>query len=344
MTDLIFTEETRKTVLPIVYQGVWELYKRQEASIWHAHEVNLSQDIADWQRLNFDQQHFIKMVLAFFASSDVIINENLSARFINDVKPLEIKILYDFQKMMENIHSEMYALLIDTYISDPVEKTHLFNAVKTIPVIAEMSAWATRWMRSDEPYCVRLIAFAAFEGILFSGPFCSIYWIKSKGMMPGLAESNDFIARDESMHVETSQTIHELLKVKCPAEQFNAIVTEAVELEIKFIIHALPCRLIGINADSMIEYIKYVANRFAAQFGYAEIYPNINMPFPFMDKIALKSKKNTFEVRANEYNKGDHRAGDPYIGLQNKTVHPRRPRALGEHTTISPPLDHQSAN
>jgi ribonucleoside-diphosphate reductase beta chain len=328
MSDAIFTEETRKTVLPIKYQGIWDLYKRQEASIWHAHEVNLSQDIADWQQLGDDQKHFIKMVLAFFASSDVIINENLSARFINDVKPLEIKILYDFQKMMENIHSEMYALLIDTYIVDPAEKTHLFNAVQTIPVIADMSAWATRWMRSDEPYCVRLIAFAAFEGILFSGPFCSIYWIKNAGLMPGLAESNDFIARDESMHVETGQAIHELLKDKCPADKFASIVTEAVDLEIKFIIHALPCRLIGINADSMIEYIKYVANRFAAQFGYAEIYAGITMPFPFMDKIALKSKKNTFEVRANEYNKGNHRIGDPYADLSR--VNPRRPRALGE--------------
>jgi ribonucleotide reductase beta subunit family protein with ferritin-like domain len=311
-TEAIFIEDTRCTVLPVLYPEIWELYKRQAGSYWQVHEVSLSEDIADWRKLDSHQQHFIKMVLAFFASSDLIINKNLSERFINDVKPLEIKITYDFQKMMENIHSEMYAILIDTYIADADEKKHLLNAIRTIPVIEEMAAWANRWTNSDEPYCVRLIAFAAFEGILFSGPFCSIYWIKSLGQLPGLAESNDFISRDESMHVETAEKIHALLVTKCSMEKFNSIVVSAVDLEIKFIVHALPCKMIGINADSMILYIKYVANRFAAQFNYAEIYPNIEMPFSFMSKLSLKAKKNTFERRANEYSLSAKHEEDPY--------------------------------
>lgn len=301
--EVIFAEDTRNALLPIKFPSIWELVKKQRGCFWQTHEVSLAQDKIHWKKLDRDEQYFIKTVLAFFASSDLIVNKNLIERFINDAKPLEIQMMYRYQAMMEDIHSEMYALLIDSYIDNPAEKADLFNAVKTVPIIAKKAAWAERWIDSELPYSHRLLAFAAIEGIFFSGSFCAIFWLKERGIMPGLTLSNDFISRDEGLHVEGAVTISGLLKEKASEQAALDIFKSAVELETEFITEALPCKLIGMNASMMIEYIKYVANRMAKQFGYNEIYPNVKQPFNFMDRIGLDGKSNFFERRPSEYNK-----------------------------------------
>ncbi len=314
--DPIFTDETRNASLPILYPSIHNLLQKQRGCFWQTHEVSLAKDVADWNTLTSDEQHFIKMVLAFFASSDLIVNKNLAERFTNDIKKIEIQAIYHFQEAMEDIHSEMYALLIDTYISDPTEKNKLFNAVKEIEIISKKAAWANKWIASDKPYNQRLIAFAAMEGIFFSGSFCAIFWLKERGILPGLTLSNDFISRDEGLHVECAYEIHSLLQEKATQEAVHMIIREAVDLELEFIINALPCRLIGINSTTMIEYIKYVANRLMKQFGYDDIYASVKQPFPFMDRIGLDGKSNFFETRASQYNKlAKVDVGDPYDDL-----------------------------
>lgn len=317
MEQLLTEEEGRFTIFPLKYPILWEAYKKQEASIWHTHEVDLSQDKKDWELLDKDEKYFLEMVLAFFASSDLIVNENLSKRFTHEVKVLEARVAYDFQKMMENIHSEMYALLIDTYISDPQRKRFLFSAVQTVPIVAKKASWAKKWIESSTSFAERLVAFSAVEGIFFSGSFCAIYWMKERGKLPGLCKSNDFIARDEGLHTEFAILLHSLLSTKCNKDKFHCILKEAVDLEIEFITEALPCRLIGMNSEMMKTYIKYVANRLCKQYSYPELYPNEIQPFTFMDRIALKSKSNFFEKKPTEYSKGssNHDNSDPYSDL-----------------------------
>ena len=314
--DPLFQEEKRKAMLPILYPTINDLTKKQRGCFWQVHEVSLKQDIIDWKKLDANEKHFIKMILAFFASSDLIVNKNLMERFIHDVKCLEVQTMYHFQEAMEDIHSEMYAVLIDTYITDSEEKAKLFNAVVEIPIIGKKAEWANKWIASDKPYNQRLIAFAAIEGISFSGPFCSIFWLKERGLLPGLTLSNDFISRDEGLHVEGAIEINKLLIDKAPQDVANEIIRSAVNLEIEFVTKALPCNLIGINAQSMVTYIKYVANRLLTQFGYNILYDNIEQPFPFMDRIGLDSKSNFFESRPSQYNKLAKLDNiDPYANL-----------------------------
>lgn len=299
--DPLFLPETRNAALPILYPTIYEQLLKQRGCFWQTHEVPLDKDLADWAILTADEKHFIKHILAFFATSDLIVTENLEERFLDDIKIIEVRMMYRFQEVMEDIHSEMYALLIDTYISDLEEKNKLFNAVREIPVIKKKAEWAKKWINSTNPYCHRLIAFATVEGILFSGSFCAIYWLKNRGLLPGFTFSNDFISRDEGLHVEGALTIHNLLYEKADQKIAHEITREAVELEIEFITEALPCRLIGINAGNMKEYIKYVANGQLKLFGYSEIYPNVAQPFPFMDLIRLDSKANFFEKNSSQY-------------------------------------------
>ena len=319
MTDPLFIEEkNRNTILPLRYPAIWEAYKLQAACYWQPHEVDLTQDRNDWNSLDNDERYFLKHILAFFARSDLIVNENIEERFKNDVKIMEVKVAYAYQEMMENIHSEMYALLIDTYIDTPKEKEYLFNAVENIPSVAKKAVWAKKWITSDAPYAERLVAFSAVEGILFSGAFCSIYWMKERGKLPGLGKSNDFISRDEGQHVEFAVMIHGLLKDKISVERLHEIISEAVAVEIEFIIDSLPCRLIGMNADLMRQYVMYVANRLVKQYGYPELYPKATQPFSFMDRIGLKSKSNFFEKKPTEYSRKDttkEEDVDPYANL-----------------------------
>ncbi len=312
----LFQEETRNASLPILYPTIHELTKKQRGCFWQTHEVSLAHDLADWQKLTSSEQHFIKMLLAFFASSDLIVNKNLMERFTHDIKCLEVQAMYHFQEAMEDIHSEMYALLIDTYITDPEEKNKLFNAIKTIPIIGKIADWANKWIASDKPFKQRLIAFAAFEGIFFSGPFCAIFWLKERGIMQGLTLSNDFISRDEGMHVEGAEEINHLLQSKATTDMAHPIIADLVDIAIEFITVAIPCKLIGINAQSMTTYIKYVANRFLRQFKHPDLYMNVAQPFPFMDRIGLDSKSNFFEIRPSQYNKlAKVDTEDPYASL-----------------------------
>lgn len=315
---LLTPEIDRFSIFPIRYPILWEAYKKQLAAVWVVNEVKLDKDLEDWQKLNKDEKHFLKMVLAFFAASDLIVNENLDNRFTDDVKILEAKFAYGFQQMMENIHSEMYSLLIDTYIKDKSEKDFLFNAVKNVPIIGKKAAWAKKWMNSTESFAQRLVAFSAVEGIFFSGSFCAIYWVKERGLLPGLTKSNEFIARDERMHTDFAVLLHSMLKEKCPVDTLHNIIKEAVEIEKEFITEALPCSLIGMNAENMKQYIEFVANRLVLQYDYPEIYPESRCPFDFMARMNLKGKTNFFEKTVTDYNQGSTshlEADDPYGDL-----------------------------
>lgn len=313
--DPIFEQETRNTVLPIKYTTIWNNYKKQAGCYWQVHEVPLSKDREHWTALTEHEQYFIKMILAFFASGDLLVNKNLVERFLQEIPAHEIQIVYGFQRMMENIHSEMYALLIDTYIIDPAEKKYIFNAVENIPVIKKIAKWVNELITSDKPYCERLLAFAAFEGVLFSGPFCAIFWLREKGILPGLTLSNDFISRDEGLHVENATLIHDLLKNKVSREKCFDILSEAVNLAVEFTVEALPCNLIGMNAAMMIEYIKFTADRLSKQFGHDAIF-KASQPFTFMDRICLVNKTNFFENKVSEYSKlAAVEDGDAYCDL-----------------------------
>jgi ribonucleoside-diphosphate reductase beta chain len=292
----------RFVLFPIKHHDIWEMYKKAEASFWTAEEIDLSSDSQDWEnKLNDDEKHFVKHVLAFFAASDGIVNENLAVNFMNEVQYPEARCFYGFQIMIENIHSETYSLLIDTYIKDPNEKDRLFHSIDTLPCVGKKAAWALKWI-SSESFAERLIAFAAVEGIFFSGSFCSIFWLKKRGLMPGLTFSNELISRDEGLHCDFACLLYSQLENKLPEERVKAIITNAVEIEKEFVSDALPVRLIGMNAEMMCQYIEFVADRLLLALGCSKAYDATN-PFDFMELISLQGKTNFFEKRVAEYQK-----------------------------------------
>jgi ribonucleoside-diphosphate reductase beta chain len=292
----------RFVLFPIKHPDIWAMYKQAEASFWTAEEIDLAQDLKHWDELNEGERHFISHILAFFAASDGIVNENLVVNFMKEIQIPEARCFYGFQVMMENIHSETYSLLIDTYIKDTQEKNFLFHAIDNIPCIAKKAAWALRWIESDN-FTERLIAFAAVEGIFFSGSFCSIFWLKKRGLMPGLSFSNELISRDEGLHGEFACLLYNnYIQNKLPKERILQIITEAVEIEKEFITEALPVRLIGMNAELMGQYLEYVADFWLIKLGLGKHYKTVN-PFDFMDMISLQGKTNFFEKRVAEYKK-----------------------------------------
>ncbi len=293
----------RFVLFPIQHDDIWKMYKEQQASIWTAEEIDLSPDIIDWNtKLTDDERFFIKHVLAFFAASDGIVNENLAENFLSEVQYTEAKFFYGFQVMMENVHSETYSLLIDTYISDDAEKDYLFNAIETFPPVKTKADWALRWIENGT-FAQRLVAFAAVEGIFFSGSFCSIFWLKKRGLMPGLTFSNELISRDEGMHCDFAVLLYNNHLVnKLSKREVEEIITHAVEIEKEFVTESLPVKLIGMNADLMSQYIEFVADRLLVDLGNDKVY-NATNPFDFMDMISLQGKTNFFEKRVGEYQK-----------------------------------------
>lgn len=301
----ILEENKQRFVLyPINHNDIWQYYKKAEASFWVADEIDLVQDLQDWNtKLNDDERHFVKHILAFFASSDGIVNENLAENFVREVQYPEAKFFYGFQIMMENIHSETYSLLIDTYIKDNAEKAMLFNAIETLECVKKKAEWALRWINKGG-FAERLIAFAAVEGIFFSGSFCSIFWLKKRGLMPGLTFSNELISRDEGLHCDFACHIynHHIIN-KLPVDTIKKIIVEAVEIEKEFICDALPVRLIGMNSDLMSQYIEFCADRLLVELGLEKYFDTAN-PFDFMEYIGMENKTNFFEKRVAEYRKG----------------------------------------
>ena len=298
---LLQENKDRFVILPIKYPAIWAKYKQHEASFWTAEEIDLSMDMKDWNNMTDDERHFISHVLAFFAASDGIVNENLAVNFMSEVQLPEARCFYGFQIAMENIHSETYALLIDTYIKDPKEKDRFFHAIETIPAVKRKADWALRWIDNGN-FAERLVAFAAVEGIFFSGSFCSIFWLKKRGLMPGLTFSNELISRDEGLHCEFACLLYSMLQNKLSEEEVRSIIMDAVSIEKEFITEALPVRLIGMNSDLMKQYIEFVADRWISELGYAKIYNSAN-PFDFMEMISLQGKTNFFEKRVGDYQK-----------------------------------------
>lgn len=304
---LLKENKDRFVLLPINYPKVWEKYKQHEASFWTAEEIDLSADLKDWASLNDGERHFITHVLAFFAASDGIVNENLAVNFMSEVQLPEARCFYGFQIMMENIHSETYALLIDTYVKDPVEKDRLFHAIETVDAVKKKAQWALRWIENGN-FAERLVAFAAVEGIFFSGSFCSIFWLKKRGLMPGLTFSNELISRDEGLHCEFACLLYKMLEQRLSEEQVHTIIRDAVSIEKEFITDALPVDLIGMNSRLMAEYIEFVADRWLSELGYSKIYNTAN-PFDFMEMISLQGKTNFFEKRVGDYQKAGVMSG-----------------------------------
>ncbi|MFZ9002153.1 MAG: ribonucleotide-diphosphate reductase subunit beta [Bacteriovoracaceae bacterium] len=303
MDPILTPSDERFVVFPIKYHNIWEQYKNHVAVFWTAEELDFAPDMADWDKLNKDEKHFISHILAFFAASDGIVNENLAMRFYNEVQIPEARCFYGFQIAMENIHSETYSLMIDTYIKDPKEKDKLFNAVQNLPCVSKKANWAMKWIQSNASFAERLVAFAAVEGIFFSGSFCSIFWLKKRGLMQsGLGTSNEFIARDEGLHCEFACLLHETLKPENRITESRAqeLITEAVEIEKEFISEALPVSLIGMNADLMKQYIEFVADFWLDRLGFKKQYGTKN-PFDFMGLLSLEGKTNFFEKRVSEY-------------------------------------------
>jgi ribonucleoside-diphosphate reductase beta chain len=295
--------ENRFVIFPIQHHDIWEWYKKMEASFWTAEEIDLHQDLTDWNtKLTNDEQYFIKHILAFFAASDGIVNENLAENFVNEVQYSEAKFFYGFQIMMENIHSETYSLLIDTYVKDDAEKDNLFKAIEVFPAIKKKADWALQWIDSDS-FAERLIAFAAVEGIFFSGAFCSIYWLKKRGLMPGLTFSNELISRDEGVHCDFAVHLHNHHLVnKVPPARIKEILLDALTIEREFITESLPISLIGMNAKLMTQYLEFVTDRLLTELNLEKEF-NVTNPFDFMDMISLQGKTNFFEKRVGEYQK-----------------------------------------
>jgi len=301
--ETLLKENPQRFVLfPIQHKSIWEMYKKHEASFWTAEEIDLSQDQKDWESLNEGEQHFVKHVLAFFAASDGIVLENLGSRFLSEVQLPEARCFYGFQLAMENIHSETYSLLIDTYIKDAQEKHKLFNAMEKIPAIRQKADWAMKWIESDNSFAERLVAFAAVEGIFFSGSFCAIFWMKKRGKMPGLTFSNELISRDEGLHCDFACLLYSMLKHKLDEEVVHEIIKSAVKIEKEFVCEAIPVALIGMNAELMSKYIEFVADRLLDALGCAKIW-NVSNPFEWMEMISLQGKTNFFEKRVGEYQK-----------------------------------------
>ena len=292
----------RFVLFPIEHNDIWEFYKKAEASFWTAEEIDLSQDLKDWENLNDGERHFISHVLAFFAASDGIVNENLAENFVAEVQYTEAKFFYGFQIAIENIHSETYSLLIDTYIKNPSEKDRLLHAIDTMDLVKKKAEWALRWIENGS-FAERLIAFAAVEGIFFSGSFCSIFWLKKRGLMPGLSFSNELISRDEGLHCDFACLIYNNHLInKLPNDTVSEIIKDAVEIEKEFVTEALPVKLIGMNAELMCQYIEFVADRLLQELGCEKVFNSTN-PFDFMEMISLQGKTNFFEKRVAEYQK-----------------------------------------
>ena len=302
---ILIENKNRFVLFPIQHDDIWSFYKKAEASFWTAEEIDLSPDLIDWEnKLNDDERHFVKHVLAFFAASDGIVNENLAENFLSEVQYTEAKFFYGFQIAMENIHSETYSLLIDTYIKDSAEKDYLFNAIDTLDCVKKKANWALRWIEKGS-FAERLVAFAAVEGIFFSGSFCSIFWLKKRGLMPGLSFSNELISRDEGLHCDFACLLYtKHLINRLPKDQVRQIITDAVEIEKEFVTDALPVKLIGMNADLMSQYIEFVADRLLMELGNEKIY-NVTCPFDFMEMISIQGKSNFFERRVGEYQKAN---------------------------------------
>jgi len=307
---LLTENPDRYVMFPIQDADIWKMYKKQMDCFWRAEEIDFSKDEADWNRLTPNEQHFIKMVLAFFAASDGIVLENLGMRFMGEVQLPEARAFYGFQIMMENVHSETYSLLIDTYIKDKMEKASLFRAIDNYACIKKKADWAIKWIHDKRStFATRLIAFACVEGIFFSGAFCSIYWLKKRGLMPGLTFSNELISRDEGMHTEFAVLLYKKLLRHTQKSRVYEIIKEAVEIEKEFICDALPCRLIGMNSALMSQYIEFVADRLAVQLGYDKIFNAAN-PFDFMEMISIEGKTNFFEKRVADYSLSSDKKSD----------------------------------
>lgn len=300
--DIILSpNENRYVMFPIQDNDIWKMYKKQIDCFWRTEEIDFSKDLTDWAKLTADEKYFISMVLGFFAASDGIIVENLAVRFMSDVQLAEARAFYGFQIAMENIHSETYSVMIDTFIKDKAEQTKMFQAVQNFPCIAKKAAWAKKWITDNRSsFAARLVAFAVVEGIFFSSSFAAIYWIKKRGLMPGLTLSNEFISRDEAMHCEFAVLLYNKLLKKLSKKRIYEIVKEAVEIEKEFITEAIPCRLIGMNTKLMQQYIEFVADRMLLQLGYDKVYNSAN-PFDFMELISIESKVNFFERTNSEY-------------------------------------------
>ena len=301
-TDPLFQEDDNRFVMfPVSDQIIWKMYKKQVDCFWRPEEIDTSKDLTYWEKLSQNEQYFIKMILAFFAASDGIVLENLGVRFMTEVQLPEARAFYGFQIAMENIHSETYSILIDSYIKDNTEKTKLFQAINNFPCIEKKAKWALKWIQDKKSnFATRLIAFACVEGIFFSGAFCSIYWLKKRGLMPGLTFSNELISRDEALHTEFAVYLYSRLEKKLYKKKIQEIIEDAVSIEKEFINEALPCRLIGMNSALMSQYIEFVADRLAIQLGIDAIYKSVN-PFDFMEMISLEQKTNFFESRVSEY-------------------------------------------
>ncbi len=298
---LLNPDDNRFVMFPIKYEDIWQMYKKQIDCFWRAEEIDLTKDISHWEMLNHDEKFFISMILAFFAASDGIVLENLALRFMGDVQVSEARAFYGFQIAMENIHSQTYSLLIETYIKEKEEKMRLFNALENFACIKKKAEWAQKWIKDNRSgFATRLIAFACVEGIFFSGAFCSIYWLKKRGLMPGLTFSNELISRDEALHCEFAVLLYSKLVNKVKKQKVYEIIKEAVEIENEFICEALPCRLIGMNAILMTQYIQFCADRLCIQLGYDKIY-NVSNPFDFMELISLEGKVNFFERLNDSY-------------------------------------------
>jgi ribonucleoside-diphosphate reductase beta chain len=301
----LLTRSDRLTIFPIENYDMWEMYKKSVSVFWTPEELDLSKDVDDFNKLNSSEKFFIKQILAFFSSSDTIVNINLGERFLNDVQILEAKFFYSFQMAIENIHSETYSLLIDTYFKDSNDKEEALNAINYMPCIKKKADWCFKWINDEEAlFSQRLLAFALVEGVFFSGAFCSIFWLKERGLMQGLSFSNELISRDEGMHVEFAVLLYSKIVNRLPQEIVHQIVKEAVEVEKNFIIESIPCSMLGMNADLMSIYIEFVADRLLTQLNYDKIW-NSNNPFPFMDRISIESKSNFFESRVSQYSKAN---------------------------------------
>jgi ribonucleoside-diphosphate reductase beta chain len=302
--EILLKHNSKRFVLfPIEYNNIYELYKKAESSFWTANEIDLSKDITDWNKLNKDEQHFIKNIIGFFAGSDGIIMENLAARFMNEVQIPEARAFYSYQIFNESIHSETYSLLIDTYIKDNDEKNLIFNSIENIPSVSKKASWAYKWIQNEDvSFATRLISFAIVEGIFFSGSFCAIYWIKKRGLMPGLTFSNELISKDEGMHCEFAILLYSMIKNRVDESIVHQIFNEAVLIEKEFITDSIPCNMIGMNSELMKQYIEFVSDRLLIQLGYNKIWNSEN-PFDFMEMISLRPKSNFFEVRVGEYSK-----------------------------------------
>ena len=300
MEKILQENKNRFVLFPIEHHDIWDYYKKAQQVFWTAEEIDLAQDFTDWEKLNDGEQHFVKHVLAFFAASDGIVNENLAENFVSEVQYTEAKFFYGFQIMMENVHSETYSLLIDTYIKDKEEQNHLFNAIDTVPAVQKKAEWALKWIGS-ESFVERLVAFAAVEGIFFSGSFCSIFWLKKRGLMPGLSFSNELISRDEGLHTDFAVHLYNNhIENKLSRERLIEIIDSALVIEKEFITEALPVSLIGMNSNLMKQYLEYVSDRLLMDLGVGKVY-NAENPFDFMQNIALQNKTNFFEKRVADY-------------------------------------------